>query len=244
MDFKNKNVVITGGSAGIGLATAKTFIEKGAQVLITGRNTDSLQTTSVDINSSKLKTLASDISKLTDIATLEKVIAESGSKVDVLVLNAGIAKQYSIEDTTEEVFDDLFNINVKGLFFTLQKLIPHLSEGASVILISSGVSISGYAQMGAYAATKSAVDAIARTAATELADRKIRVNVVAPGLTDTPMNQQTPEDIKNAITAAVPLKRIGEAEEIANAIVFLASSEASYISGSYLAVDGGVTIRR
>ncbi|MDF2475158.1 MAG: short-chain dehydrogenase [Sphingobacterium sp.] len=244
MNFTNKNVIITGGSTGIGLATAKTFIEQGAQVLITGRNTDSLQAASIDIKSPNLKTLASDISNLTDIATLEKKVAESGNKVDILVLNAGIAKQYSIEDTTEEVFDDLFNINVKGLFFTLQKLIPHLSEGASVILISSGVSVSGYAQMGAYAATKSAVDSIARTAATELADRKIRVNVVAPGLTDTPMNHQTPEDIKNAIAAAVPLKRIGEAEEIANAIVFLASSGASYISGSYLAVDGGVTIRR
>lgn len=244
MNFTNKNVVITGGSAGIGLATAKTFIEKGANVLITGRNADSLHTASVEINSPNLKTLASDISKLADIATLEKEIAESGNKVDVLVLNAGIAKQFSIEETTEEVFDDLFNINVKGLFFTLQKLIPHLAEGASVILISSGVSVSGYAQMGAYAATKSAVDAIARTAAIELADRKIRVNTVAPGLTDTPMNRQTPEDIKNAIAAAVPLKRIGEAEEIANAIVFLASSEASYISGSYLSVDGGVTIRR
>ncbi|MEY8760569.1 SDR family NAD(P)-dependent oxidoreductase [Chryseobacterium tongliaoense] len=244
MNFTNKNVVITGGSAGIGFATAKTFIGKGADVLITGRNTDSLHTASAEINSPKLKTLASDISKMADIAILEKEVAETGKKVDVLVLNAGIAKQYLIEETTEEVFDDLFNINVKGLFFTLQKLIPHLAEGASVILISSGVSISGYAQMGAYAATKSAVDAIARTAATELADRKIRVNTVAPGLTDTPMNQQTPEDIKNAIAAAVPLQRIGEAEEIANAIVFLASSEASYISGSYLSVDGGVTIRR
>lgn len=244
MNFTDKNVIITGGSAGIGLATAKTFIANGANVLITGRNTDSLQAASVTINSPKLKTLASDVSKLADIAALEKEITESGKKVDVLVLNAGIAKQFSIEETTEEVFDDLFNINVKGLFFTLQKLIPHLAEGASVVLISSGVSVSGYAQMGAYAATKSAVDAIARTAATELADRKIRVNTVAPGLTDTPMNHQTPEDIKNAIAAAVPLQRIGEAEEIANAIVFLASDEASYISGSYLSVDGGVTIRR
>ncbi len=244
MNFTNKNVVITGGSAGIGLATAKIFIEKGADVLITGRNADSLQAASVSINSPKLKTLASDTSKLADIALLAETVADSGKKVDVLVLNAGIAKQYSIEDTTEEVFDDLYNINVKGLFFTLQKLIPHLSEGASVVLLSSGVSVSGYAQMGAYAATKSAVDSIARTAATELADRKIRVNVVAPGLTDTPMNHQTPEDIKNAIAAAVPLKRIGQAEEIASAIVFLSSNEASYISGSYLAVDGGVTIRR
>ncbi len=244
MNFSDKNVVITGGSAGIGLATAKTFIEKGANVLITGRNTDTLQAASGSINSPKLKTLSSDTSKLADITLLAETVAASGNKVDVLVLNAGIAKQYSIEDTTEEVFDDLYNINVKGLFFTLQKLIPHLSDGASIVLISSGVSVSGYAQMGAYAATKSAVDAIARTAATELADRKIRVNVVAPGLTDTPMNQQTPADIKNAIAAAVPLKRIGQAEEIANAIVFLSSNEASYISGSYLAVDGGVTIRR
>ncbi|MNK14553.1 3-oxoacyl-[acyl-carrier-protein] reductase FabG [compost metagenome] len=244
MNFSDKNVVITGGSAGIGFATAKTFIEKGANVLITGRNTDTLQAAAESINSPKLKTLSSDTSKLADITRLAETVAASGNKVDVLVLNAGIAKQYSIEDTTEEVFDDLYNINVKGLFFTLQKLIPHLSEGASIVLISSGVSVSGYAQMGAYAATKSAVDAIARTAATELADRKIRVNVVAPGLTDTPMNQQTPADIKNAIAAAVPLKRIGQAEEIANAIVFLSSNEASYISGSYLAVDGGVTIRR
>jgi NAD(P)-dependent dehydrogenase (short-subunit alcohol dehydrogenase family) len=244
MNFTDKNVIITGGSAGIGLATAKKFIAKEANVLVTGRNTDSLDKASVTINSPKFKTLVSDISKLADIAALEKEVSESGKKVDVLVLNAGIAKQFSIEETTEEVFDDLFNINVKGLFFTLQKLIPHLAEGASVILISSGVSVSGYAQMGAYAATKSAVDAIARTAAIELADRKIRVNTVAPGLTDTPMNHQTPEDIKNAIAAAVPLKRIGEAEEIANAIVFFASSEASYISGSYLSVDGGVTIRR
>lgn len=244
MNFTDKNVIITGGSAGIGLATAKKFIAKEANVLVTGRNTESLDKASVTINSPKFKTLVSDISKLADIAALEKEVSESGKKVDVLVLNAGIAKQFSIEETTEEVFDDLFNINVKGLFFTLQKLIPHLAEGASVILISSGVSVSGYAQMGAYAATKSAVDAIARTAAIELADRKIRVNTVAPGLTDTPMNQQTPEDIKNAIAAAVPLKRIGEAEEIANAIVFFASSEASYISGSYLSVDGGVTIRR
>lgn len=244
MNFTDKNVIITGGSAGIGLATAKKFIAKEANVLVTGRNTDSLDKASVTINSPKFKTLVSDISKLADIAALEKEVSESGKKVDVLVLNAGIAKQFSIEETTEEVFDGLFNINVKGLFFTLQKLIPHLAEGASVILISSGVSVSGYAQMGAYAATKSAVDAIARTAAIELADRKIRVNTVAPGLTDTPMNHQTPEDIKNAIAAAVPLKRIGEAEEIANAIVFFASSEASYISGSYLSVDGGVTIRR
>ncbi|WP_312330367.1 SDR family oxidoreductase [Sphingobacterium sp.] len=244
MNFSDKNVIITGGSAGIGLATVKTFIEKGANVLITGRNADTLRAASESINSPKLKTLSSDTSKLADISRLAETVAASGNRVDVLVLNAGIAKQYSIEDTTEEVFDDLYNINVKGLFFTLQKLIPHLSEGASVVLISSGVSVSGYAQMGAYAATKSAVDAIARTAATELADRKIRVNVVAPGLTDTPMNQQTPADIKNAIAAAVPLKRIGQAEEIANAIVFLSSNEASYISGSYLAVDGGVTIRR
>ena len=244
MNFTDKNVIITGGSAGIGFATAKTFIAKGADVLVTGRNTGSLDQASSAINSPKFKTLASDISKQEDIAALEREVSESGKKVDVLVLNAGIAKQFSIEETTEEVFDDLFNINVKGLFFTLQKLIPHLAEGASIILISSGVSVSGYAQMGAYAATKSAVDAIARTAAIELADRKIRVNTVAPGLTDTPMNHQTPEEIKNAIAAAVPLKRIGEAEEIANAIVFLASDEASYILGSYLSVDGGVTIRR
>lgn len=244
MNFNNKNVVVTGGTMGIGFATAKTFIEKGANVWITGRNAENLNKASEAINSENLRTVVSDTSNLSGISALEKAISENGIKIDALVLNAGISKQGSIEQTEEETFDALFNTNVKGLFFTLQKLTPHLAEGSSVVAVSSGMSISGYAYAGAYAATKAAVNAIALTAATELSDKKIRVNIVAPGLTDTPMNHATPAEIKDAITVAIPLKRIGEAEEIANTIVFLSSDEASYVTGAYLPVDGGVTIRK
>ena len=250
MNFTNKNVLITGGSTGIGLATAKAFIEKGANVFITGKNADNLKKAAAEINNSKLKTIVSDIADMASISALAKTIADTGNKLDVLFLNAGIAPWASIEETTEKVFDDLFNINVKGLFFTLQKLIPYLAESSSVIVTSSGVSIAGYANASAYSATKSAVDAIARVAATELADRKIRVNIVAPGPIETPILYKVMP--KEAVDAAldhmannvVPLKRLGNAEEVANTVLFLASNGASYITGSYLSVDGGATVRR
>ncbi|MCG6188998.1 SDR family oxidoreductase [Maribellus maritimus] len=241
-----KTVLITGGSAGIGLATAKAFINNGAIVFITGRNPDNLKKAEAEINSPNLKTIVSDITDLTSISALAQTIADKEEKLDVLFLNAGIGTFASIETTSEENFDEQFNTNVKGMFFTLQKLIPHLAEGSAVILSSSGASVSAAPNTSVYSATKSAVDAIGRVAASELAIRKIRVNVIAPGPTITQgFNNSVPAEavkgLQKQTAASIPLKRLGLAEEIADTVIFLASN--ANITGAYLSVDGGFTLR-
>lgn len=247
MDFKNKNVAITGGSTGIGFATAKAFINAGASVWITGRSADNLQKAATEINSPKLKTVVSDISNLAGIAVLEKAIAESGTKLDVLFLNAGIAVFAPIEFATEADFDAQFNTNVKGFFFTLQKLIPHLKEGSSVVFTSSNAAHLSNINVSAYSATKSAVNKIAQVAANELAERKIRVNIVTPGPTDTGVLAKVgmPKDVEKQVTeqiiASTAVKRMGQPEEIVNTVLFLASDNASFITGSEFLVDGGMT---
>ncbi|KAA5533548.1 SDR family oxidoreductase [Taibaiella lutea] len=248
MNFTNKNVVITGGSTGIGLATAKAFINAGANVLITGKNPDNLQKAAAEVNNPKLKTIVSDTSDLTGIAALESAIAEAGNQVDVLYLNAGIAKFASIENTTEEEFDSQFNTNVKGLFFTLQKLIPHLANGSSVLLTSSVVATGALANAGAYSATKAAVNAIGRIAANELAVKNIRVNIVSPGPIDTPIfGKSLPHDVIDNFKAGMSenglIKRLGKPEEIADTVLFLASESAANITGVELLVDGGRGLR-
>jgi NAD(P)-dependent dehydrogenase (short-subunit alcohol dehydrogenase family) len=248
MNFTNKNVVITGGSTGIGLATAKAFINAGANVTITGKNPENLQKAADEVNSPKLKTVVSDTSNLAGIAALEKAIDETGDKLDVLYLNAGIAKFASIENTTEEEFDSQFNTNVKGLFFTLQKLIPYLADGSSVLLTSSVVATGALANAGAYSATKAAVNAIGRIAANELAEKNIRVNIVSPGPIDTPIFGKTlPQDavagFKNSMSENGLIKRLGKPEEIASTVLFLASEGANNITGAELLVDGGRGLR-
>lgn len=241
MNFKDKNVVITGGSTGIGFATAKAFIEAGANVLITGRNGDNLKNAEERINNPKLKTLISDTSAMSGIANLEKYISESGNKVDVLFLNAGTAVLAPIEQTTEEDFDYQFNTNVKGYFFTLQKLIPHFSEGAAIVFNSSTVATTAQMYGSVYSATKGAVNKIAQIAANELADRKIRVNIVSPGPTKTEgFDKAVPSlEMQNEFSKSVALGRMGDPSEIAKAVLFLASDQASFITGSELLVDGG-----
>ena len=247
MDFTNKNVVITGGSTGIGFATAKAFINAGASVWITGRSADNLQKAAAEINSPKLKAVVSDTSNLAGIAVLERTIAESGTKLDVLFLNAGIAVFAPIEQATEADFDAQFNTNVKGYFFTLQKLIPHLKEGSSVVFTSSNAAHLSNINVGAYSATKSAVNKIAQVAANELAERKIRVNIVTPGPTDTGvlakvgMPKEVEKQVTEQIVASTAVKRMGQPEEIANMVLFLASDKASFITGSEFVVDGGMT---
>ena len=244
MNFTEKNVVITGGSTGIGLATAKAFIKAGANVIITGKNPDNLQKAVTEINSSRLKTVVSDITNFAGIAAIEQAVAANG-KLDVLFLNAGIAQFAPLEHTTEEVFDAIFNTNVKGLYFTFQKLIPHLADGASVVLTSSMAASASMLNASAYSATKAAVNAIARVAANELADRRIRVNIVSPGPTDTPNYSKLgyPEEavsqFKNHYASNTALKRMGSADDIAKAVLFLASDNASFITGNELIADGG-----
>ncbi|WP_462266100.1 SDR family oxidoreductase [Mucilaginibacter sp.] len=240
MNFTSKNVVITGGTAGIGLATAKAFINAGANVWITGRSAENLQKASAEINSPNLKTVVSDTSKLAGISFLEKAVAESGNKLDVLFLNAGIAKFAPIELTTEADFDAQFNTNVKGHFFTLQKLIPYLANGAAVVFTSSAVATASGLGAGVYSATKAALNKIAKIAANELAERKIRVNIVSPGPILTPgLENAMPAEAKAHLAAATALQRLGEADDIAGTVLFLASDAASFITGTELIADGG-----
>ena len=240
MDFTDKNVVITGGSTGIGFATAKAFINAGANVLITGRSADNLQKAAAEINSPKLKTTVSDTSGLAGIAVLEKAVSESGNKVDVLFLNAGIASFAPIEQTTEADFDAQFNTNVKGSFFTLQKLMPHLMDGASVLFTSSTVATASSLNTSVYSATKGALNKIAQVAANELAARKIRVNIVSPGPTQTEgLDTVASAEAKDYLASSTGLQRLGTPKEIANAVLFLASDHASFITGTELLVDGG-----
>jgi NAD(P)-dependent dehydrogenase (short-subunit alcohol dehydrogenase family) len=251
MEFKNKNVLITGGTSGIGLATAKAFINEGANVIVTGKNAENLKNAALEINSPNFTTLLSDTAILSEISALENKIIEIGSKLDVLCLNAGISKFALIEQATEDEFDSQFNVNVKGLYFTLQKMIPHLREGASVVVTSSAVSTGAYANLSIYSATKSAVDTIARIAATELAHRNIRVNIISPGPIDTPIlgKAMSAEDAKSTqefykTGGLIPMKRIGDAKEVAKAVLYLSSESSSFITGCSLSIDGGVALRR
>ena len=240
-----KTAVITGGNSGIGLASAKRLHEEGARVVITGRNAQTLDAAVSAIGSGTLAVRA-DVAKLEDIEQLFSVVASKLGKIDVLFANAGIARFGPYTDSQEALFDELFATNVKGVYFTLQKSIPHLNDGASVIFNTSVVASKGTENMGIYAATKAAVRSFARTAATELQSRSIRVNAVAPGPIATPifgrsgLTQEQVEGFKAGIATRVPMRRIGRPEEIASAVAFLASDDASYITGIELNVDGGI----
>ncbi|WP_316849490.1 SDR family oxidoreductase [Pedobacter agri] len=243
MNFKNKNVVITGGSTGIGFATAKAFIEKEASVTITSRNAENLQQAAAKINNSNLQTVVSDTSNIPGIDVMEKAVAASGKKIDVLFLNAGIAVFASIAEATEADFDAQFNTNVKGFFFTLQKLMPHLADGATVLFTSSTVATASNLGTSIYSATKGAVNKIAQIAANELAERKIRVNIISPGPIKTEGFDKVvaTDDAQNYMASATALQRLGDPSEIAKTVLFLASDEASFITGTELLADGGYT---
>ena len=243
--LEGKLAIVTGGNSGIGLATAKRLHEEGARVLITGRDRRTLDAAANEIGAGTVA-VQSDVSKLDDIERLFSAVESKHGKIDVLFANAGIAKFAPYSASQGALFDELFATNVKGVYFTLQKAIPHLNDGASVILNTSVVGGKGTENMGIYAATKAAVRSFARTAATELKDRNIRVNAVAPGPIATPifgrsgLTEEQIEGFKAGISARVPLGRIGRPEEIASAVAFLASDDASYITGVELNVDGGM----
>jgi NAD(P)-dependent dehydrogenase (short-subunit alcohol dehydrogenase family) len=243
--LEGKVAVVTGGNSGIGLSTAKRFAEEGASVVIAGRDQKTLDAAVKTIGNGVLAVQA-DVSKLADIDKLYKAVSQKFGKVDVLFANAGVAKLAPFADSSEALFDELFNINVKGVFFTIQKALPLLTEGASIIINSSIANATGVANTSVYSATKAAVRSFARTLTTELADRKIRVNVVSPGPIVTPifgrtgLPQEVVDDFAKHIVEKVPAKRFGQPEEIANTVLFLASSEAAYITGIDLKVDGGM----
>jgi NAD(P)-dependent dehydrogenase (short-subunit alcohol dehydrogenase family) len=243
--LEGKVAVVTGGNSGIGLASAKRLHEEGARVVITGRNPRTLDAAVSAIGPGTVA-LQSDASNLEDIDRLFATVESKVGKIDVLFANAGIAKFAPYSASQAALFDELFATNVRGVYFTLQKAIPHLNAGASVILNTSVVASKGTENMGIYAATKAAVRSFARTAATELKERNIRVNAVAPGPIATPifgrsgLTEEQIDGFKAGISSRVPLGRIGRPEEIAGAVAFLASDDASYITGIELNVDGGM----
>ena len=242
-----KVAVITGGSSGIGLATAEQFVAEGAYVYITGRRQTELDAAVKQIGKN-VTAVQGDVSNLTDLDRLYVQIAREKGHLDIVVANAGIAWHAPLDKITEEQFDQLFNINVRGLFFSVQKALPILCDGGSIVLVASAVTAKALPGHVAYTATKAAVRSFASTMTLELKDRKIRVNTISPGLTETAIfqtetNKHSPEQmtgLKALAEAIVPLGRFARAEETAKSILFLASEDSSYVTGIELFVDGGV----
>src|ERR1700738_2804087 len=244
--LEGKVAVITGGSSGIGLATAKRFVDEGAHVVITGRREKELKEAAASIKRN-VTTVAGDVSRLVEPARLYAVVKEEHGHIDILLANAGAGTIAPLAAATEAHFDQTFDVNVKGLFFTVQKALPLFKDGGSIILTSSGPNVLGLPGFSTYAASKAAVRSFARAWTLELKDREIRVNSMSPGPIDTPAlattTGLTPEQAEQAaaqFATQIPMGRRGMPEEIAAAVVFLASDESSYITGVDLAVDGGM----
>jgi NAD(P)-dependent dehydrogenase (short-subunit alcohol dehydrogenase family) len=242
--LEGKIALVTGGTSGIGLATAKRFVNEGAYVFITGRRDGELAAAVKEIGKD-VTGVQGDVSNLDDIDRLVAQIKRDKGKLDIVFANAGVAKYATFGEITEDLYDQTFGINVKGLLFTVQKALPLLPDGASIILNSSIVASKGLASNSVYSATKAAVRSFARTWTTDLKTRRIRVNAVSPGSIDTPglsdllASSPTGEQRRKMIATAVPLGRLGLPDEIAKAVVFLASDDSSYITGTELFVDGG-----
>lgn len=238
--LEGKIALITGGSTGIGLATAQQFIADGAYVYITGRRQPELDAAVASIGAN-ITAIQGDVTKLTDLDRIFAQIREEKGRLDIVFANAGGGPLVPLGSITEEHYDSVFNVNVKGLVFTVQKALPLIPNGGAIILTGSIVSIKGFPAFSIYSATKAAVRNFARTWTTDLKDRGIRVNVVSPGPIDTPLLNEAfanPDDMK-ALAATVVMGRLGHPTEIAKAVAFLASEDASFITGVELFVDGG-----
>src|SRR3984885_10737692 len=236
--LEGKIAVVTGGTEGIGLATAKLFVQEGAYVFITGRRPKELDAAvkALGVNVSGVQ---GDVAKLADLDRLYETVARVKGRIDTVFADAGVGEFVPFGAVTQEHFDKIFNINVRGTLFTVQKALPLLSDGGSIILNGSVASVKGTAAFGVYAASKAAVRSLVRTWTTDLKDRRIRSNVVSPGPINTPLaNRQSPEVIAR-IVSTVPMGRMGESDEVAKAALFLASDDSSFVTGIELFVDGG-----
>lgn len=243
--LEGKVAVVTGGNSGIGLASAKRLLDEGARVAIAGRSQKTLDEAVKYLGNGTLA-VQTDVAKLADLDKLYSAVSKKLGKIDILFVNAGVATFAPFADTTEQVYDTNFDINAKGAFFTIQKAIPFLNDGASIILNSSVAGQKGFGTAGSYAATKAALRSFARTAASELVGRNIRVNTVAPGPIETPifgrlgLDKAAIDEMAKGFVSLVPMKRMGQPEEVAGAVAFLASSDSSYITGVEINVDGGM----
>ena len=247
--LKGKTAVITGGTTGIGLATAKRFVEEGAYVFITGRRQAELETAVKEIGDN-VTGVQGDVSKAEDLDRLYTAVADSGRRLDVVFANAATIDVARIGDITAEQLDNQLDVDFKGVVFTVQKALPLLNDGGSVILNSSNTNAKGSDGIGVYAAIKAALRSFARTWASELRDRKIRVNVVSPGATETPginnlagmlfPGPDAAKQFEEYQISSVPLARYGTSDEVANAVLFLASDLSSFTTGADIPVDGGI----
>jgi NAD(P)-dependent dehydrogenase (short-subunit alcohol dehydrogenase family) len=238
-----KVALVTGGNSGIGLAAAKRLVADGAYVFITGRRKSELDA-AVEQIGGNVTAVQGDVSNLADLDRLFSTVKELKGRIDVLLANAGIAEGAALGEISEEHFDRIFGVNVKGTLFTVQKALPLLSDGAVIILTSSVVGSKGFAGRSVYSATKAALRSFARTWTTDLKARRIRVNVISPGAIDTPglrgLSQRDGEGLSELYRDRVPLGRVGRPDDIAGAVSFLASDDGSYVAGTELFVDGGL----
>lgn len=243
--LEGKTVVITGGSSGIGLATAQQFVQEGAHVFITGRRQEELDRAVKELGT-KVTAVQGDVSNLADLDRLYDAVNKSGRKIDVVFANAGIGDFQPLGSITEETYDQTFGVNVKGLVFTIQKALPLMNDGGSIILNASIAGTKGVEAFSVYSATKAAVRSFARTWTTDLKSRHIRVNAISPGPIDTPifnalgLSEAETNEVKAVFAAGVPLGRMGRPEEVAKAALFLASNDSSFVTGIELTVDGGM----
>ncbi len=245
--FENKVVVVTGGNSGIGLAVVKGFLKEGAKVVFSGRRQDALDEVSKELSGDFKAVLANQAKPAENKNLIEAAVASYG-KIDVLFANAGVAQFAPSDQITEDFFDNQFDINIKGPAFLVKEAIPNLKDGANIIFNTSIVHQKGFEGAGVYSATKGALRAFARVLTSELAPRNIRVNSIAPGPIGTPiynkmdgMTESQVEEMGASFAQGVPLKRFGEANEVAGGVLFLASDEASYVNGIELEVDGGMS---
>jgi len=245
--LEGKVAVITGGTTGIGQAAARLFHQEGARVFITGRNEKTLAEAKKHLPA-EVSAIRSDTSRLEDIDALAAELKEQAGHIDVLYINAGIAKFMPFESITPDIFDEMFNTNVRGAYFTVQKLLPLMKQGSAIVLTTSIAADLGMATSSAYGATKAALSSMARTLSNELAPTGIRVNEVSPGPIETPiydklgMPAEQVSGFKGMMSELVPLRRMGAAEEVAKAALFLASDDSSYLLGSKIRIDGGFAL--
>jgi NAD(P)-dependent dehydrogenase (short-subunit alcohol dehydrogenase family) len=243
--LEGKVAVITGGSSGIGLATAQQFVSDGAYVFITGRRQSELDSAATQIGKNNVTAVQGDVSNLADLDRLYAKVKEQKGQINILFANAGIIGAAPLGEISEEHFDKTFGINVKGLLFTVQKALPLFQDGGSIILNASVAASKGFEATSVYSATKAAIRSFARTWTADLKQRKIRVNTISPGRIDTPifngvLNEEQTKQFNATVVANVPLGRMGNPDEVAKAASFLASDDSSYITGTELSVDGGL----
>ena len=243
MKLQDKVALITGGTTGIGLAAAKLFHAEGARVFVTGRSEAGIAEARKQLPP-EVEVLPSDAADLADVQALARTLKSRAGRIDVLFVNAGIARFLPIESVTPQAFDEQFGVNVRGAYFTIQQILPLMSSGGSIVLTTSVAADLGMASTSVYSATKAALSSLARTLANELAPRGIRVNEVSPGPIETPIFGKiglTAEQV-DGMSALVPLKRLGTAEEVARAALFLASADSSFLLGAKVRIDGGLAL--